>query len=185
MKKYAVYKSDTGDYYYDYADTVEALEGSGFEEIITEDMLPVVFDGRGGYFRFNPRDYNFVELIETDKIPPLPLERMYNVNSPKFKLGWISPDGDTYSCGYTSHNRCAEMIVAKYYKAVPLPELKLHQYGWIQVIDSWKGARRQGGQYVHSEFSTLTRKQADKLYELGLYDRPEVQDLIKICEDEW
>lgn len=185
MKKYAVYTSETGDYYRIYADTPEALDGSGFEEIITEDMLPVVLDGKGGYFRFSPRDYNFVEIMETDAFPPLSLERMYKKNSPDFKLGWISPDGDTYSCGYTSHYKCAEMIVKKYYKSMAHPEMQLHRDGWLQVVDSWKSAIKSGGQYVHSEYSKLTQKQVDKLYELGLYDRPEVQELIKKCEQEW
>ena len=34
MKKYAVYNSSTGSYCYRYADTLEDLEGTGFEDII-------------------------------------------------------------------------------------------------------------------------------------------------------
>ena len=45
MKKYAIYSAETGLYYYQYADTIELLEGTGFENIITEEQLPVVFDG--------------------------------------------------------------------------------------------------------------------------------------------
>ncbi|PPJ44640.1 hypothetical protein C0075_25405, partial [Rhizobium sp. KAs_5_22] len=59
MKKYAVYDSPTGSYCYRYADTLEDLEGTGFEDIITEEQLPVVFDGRGGYYHFRPDEYGF------------------------------------------------------------------------------------------------------------------------------
>ena len=82
MGKFAVYSSETGLYCYKYADTVEALQGSGFENIITEDRLPVVFDGKGGYFAFDPKDHNFVEIIESDKEVPLPLEKMFYKNHP-------------------------------------------------------------------------------------------------------
>ena len=57
MKKYAVYGSPTGEYCYRYADTMDDLAGTGFEELITEEQLPVVFDGRGGYFRFREDDH--------------------------------------------------------------------------------------------------------------------------------
>ena len=104
-KKYAVYKSSTGSYCYLYVDTLEALEGTGFEDIISEDQLPVVFDGRGGYYHFRENDYGFLRIIESDKEQPLTLEEMFDKNSPDFKLGWISPDGDTYSCAFTNHSK--------------------------------------------------------------------------------
>ena len=93
MKKYAIYSAETGLYYYQYADTIELLEGTGFENIITEEQLPVVFDGRGGYFSFDPEQHDFVEIIESDDEVPLPLEKMFYVNQPGFKLGWMSPEG--------------------------------------------------------------------------------------------
>ena len=115
MKKYAVYGSPTGEYCYRYADTLDDLDGTGFEELITEEQLPVVFDGRGGYFRFREDDHSFRRIIESDKEYPLELEEMFKLNDPDFKLGWISPDGDTYSCAFTNHNKCAKMIAMKYY----------------------------------------------------------------------
>ena len=71
VNKFAIYRSDTGLYYYKYADTMEALAGTGFEDIITEEQLPVVFDGRGGYYRFKEDDYKFVKLVETEEEVPL------------------------------------------------------------------------------------------------------------------
>ena len=184
MKKYAVYKSETGQYCYRYIDTMRQLKGTGFETI-TEDKLPIVLDGKGGYFSFDPNDSHFVELIESDKTFPLPLERMFKHNDPAFHLGWISPDGETYSCSYTNHNRCAEAIARTFYPSSKFPEMTLHRKGWIEVIDSWDGRERRHGQYVHSETGKITRKQSDKLFDLGLYNKPEVQALINSCESDW
>ena len=117
MQKYAVYKTETGQYCYRYADSLQQLSGTGFEDLVREDQLPIVLDDRGGYFQFDPNDHHFVEVIESDKKFPLPLDRMFKHNDPAFQLGWISPDGETYSCGYTNHNKCAETIVRTFYPA--------------------------------------------------------------------
>ncbi|SEH51011.1 hypothetical protein SAMN02910265_01101 [Ruminococcus flavefaciens] len=185
MKKYAVYDSSTGSYCYRYADTLEDLEGTGFEDIITEEQLPVVFDGRGGYYHFRPDEYGFNRIIESDKETPLELEEMYTLNDPEFKLGWISPEGDTYSCGYTNHNKCAKMIVQKFYPDSKFPEKTLDRNGWLQVIDSWDGTQRQHGQFVFTEQGKITQKQADRLFDLGLYNNEEVKKLIADSENDW
>ena len=185
MKKYAVYKSDTGQYCYRYADSLQQIQGTGFEGLIREEQLPVVFDDKGGYFRFDPNDRRFVEVIESDEAFPLPLDRMFKHNDPSFKLGWISPDGDTYSCGYTKHSKCAESIARTFYSTAKLPELTLLRKGWIEVIDSWDGVQRDHRRYVHAEQGWITRKQADRLFDLGLYEKPEVQELINSCESRW
>lgn len=185
MKKYAVYKSDTGQYCYRYADSLQQIQGTGFEGLIREEQLPVVFDDKGGYFSFDSNDRRFVEVIESDEAFPLPLDRMFKHNDPSFKLGWISPDGDTYSCGYTKHSKCAESIARTFYSTAKLPELTLLRKGWIEVIDSWDGVQRDHRRYVHAEQGWITRKQADRLFDLGLYEKPEVQELINSCESRW
>ncbi|MDO4863884.1 MAG: hypothetical protein Q4A05_06925 [Ruminococcus sp.] len=185
MNKYAVYKSESGQYCYKYADSLQQVCGTGFEGLISEEQLPVVFDDKGGYFRFDPNDKQFVEVIESDETYPLPLDRMFKHNDPAFKLGWISPDGDTYSCSYTNHNKCAETIVRTFYPSAKFPELTLHRKGWLEVIDSWDGKERSHAQYVHSELGSITQKQADRLFDLGLYEKPEVQALISSCESKW
>ncbi len=185
MMKFAVYSSDTGQYCYRYADSLQQVKGTGYEDLIREEQLPVVFDDSGGYFRFDPNDRHFVEVIESDKTCPLPLDRMFRRNDPGFRLGWISPEGDTYSCAYTKHNKCAETIVRTLYRTEKYPELTLHRKGWIEVIDSWDATEQKHSRYVHSERGEITQKQADKLFDLGLYDRPEVQKLIRSSEAVW
>ena len=184
VAKYAIYKSKTGYYYYEYHDTLESLKGTQFEALVTEDKLPVVIMRNGGYYTFTEDDYMFDRLVECDGVP-LKLEEMFFKNQDTFKLGWMSPDGDTYSCDYTSHTRCAQMIADKYFPGYTLPERTLGKAGWLKIIDSWDGTQREHGQYVYSLSGKVTKRQADKLFDLGLYDNPEVQEMIHDCEDSW
>lgn len=179
MKKFAIYKSETGFYFYRYFDSMEQLVGTNLENIVTEDRLPVVADEKGGYFRFNPDDYNFSELIETEKDRPLSLEKMFFKNHESFKLGWISPDGDTYSCDYTGHSKCAKMIAEKFFPNARLPERTLGKAGWLKVIDSWDGTEREHGQFVYSQTGRITNRQINTLFDLGLLNNPEVKELLK------
>ena len=186
MKKYAIYKGENGYYFYRYCDTMASLEGSSFEDIITEDRLPVVLDGKGGYYHFDPKDdFAFVEIIESDEEYPLPLEKMFFKNDKNFKLGWISPDGDTYSCDYTNHTKCAQALADKFFPDAKLPEVALGRAGWLKIIDSWDGIQRTHSQFVYSLSGKITKRQADKLFDLGLYKNEQVQRLIKECEDYW
>lgn len=185
MKKYAVYKSNTGLYCNEYHDSLETLKGTPFEAIIHEDQLPVVLDGNGGYYAFKEDDYNFVNIIESDKKYPLPLEKMFLKNDDNFKLGWMSPQGDTYSCDYTNHNRCAIMLADKFLPGAMFPERALGKAGWIKIIDSWDGTQRQHGQFVYSLTGKITKQQADRLFDVGLYFNDEVQKLISDCENDW
>ena len=185
MRKYAVYKSKTGFYCYEYHDTLESLEGTMFGSIIREEQLPVCLDGKGGYYHFKDDDYNFVEIIESDKEDPLPLEKMFFKNDEDFKLGWMSPDGDTYSCDFTGHTKAAIMICKKYFPHARLPERTLGKAGWLKIIDSWDGTERQHGQFVYSLTGRLTNRQADRLFDLGLYNNPEVKEMLGSSENDW
>lgn len=184
-RKYAVYKSKTGFYCYEYHDTLESLEGTMFGSIVREEQLPVCLDGKGGYYHFKEDDYNFVEIIESDKEDPLPLEKMYFKNDEDFKLGWMSPDGDTYSCDFTGHTKAAIMICKKYFPHARLPERTLGKAGWLKIIDSWDGTERQHGQFVYSLTGRLTNRQADRLFDLGLYNNPEVKEMLGSSENDW
>lgn len=185
MNKFAIYLSETGYYYYEYYESPEKLRGTIFESIIDESKYPVVLDGCGGYFQFSPDDVGFVEIIESEKECPLALERMFFKNHEDFKLGWMSPTGDTYSCSYTGHTKAAAAICAKYFPGVILPERTLGNAGWLKVIDSWDGTERQHGQYVYSLKGKITKSQADRLFDLGLYYNEEVKKLIEDCADDW
>ncbi|MBR4555725.1 MAG: hypothetical protein IKO27_09065 [Ruminococcus sp.] len=184
MKKYAIYKSETGYYAYEYFETLEELKGTMFDGIVTEDKLPVVLDGEGGYFHFTGNDYMFDRLVECEG-SPLELEEMYFKNMDDFKLGWMSPEGDTYSCDYTSHTKAAVRICEKFYGKTLMPERALGKRGWLKIIDSWDGTQREHGQFVYSLLGKVTKRQADKLFDLGLYNNEEVRKMIADCEDTW
>jgi len=177
MQKYAIFLSETGYYYYKYYDTIESLEGTKFEGIIEADYLPVVIDEAGGFFSLTGSEFQFIRLEESDA-PPLTLEEMFFKNSENFKLGWMSPDGDTYSCSYTGHAKCADMLAEKFLPDASLPDRALGKAGWIKVIDSWDGTEREHKQFVYSLTGRLTNRQINKLFDLGLYDNPEVRELI-------
>ena len=164
---------------------MEQLEGNSLGKVITEDMLPVVLNGSGGFLRFNENDYGFVKLIESDKKCPLTIEEMYFKNHESFKLGWISPEGDTYSCSYTNHLKAAGHLAEKFCPGSKLPERALGKAGWLKVIDSWDGVGRTHSQFVYSISGKITKQQADILFDLGLYKNEEVQKLIHDCEQNW
>ena len=185
MRKFAIYIAKTGYYYYEYFETLEQLKNTKLYGVVTEDKLPVVLDDKGGYYHFTDEDYNFVEIIETDKDCPLPLEKIYFKNHDDFKLGWISPEGDTYSCDYTNHTKAAVAIAKKFFPDAALPERTLGKAGWLKVIDSWDGASREHKQYVYSLTGKITKRQADKLFDLGLYYNPEVKKMLEECENNW
>ena len=185
MKKYAVYKSDTGYYCREYIDDMRQLKGTKFERFVMEDKLPIVIDSGGGYSEFSEKDYRFVGIIETDRQPPLPVEKMYFKNKENFRLGWISPEGDTYSCGYTGHNKAAKYLAEKFCLDSRTPEQALGKRGWLKIIDSWNGVRREHGQFVYSLSGKITKRQADRLFDLGLYNNEEVAKMIKNCENNW
>lgn len=185
MKKFAIYKAETGFYYQEYIERMEQLEGTGLEKIVTKDMLPVIISDNGGFHRFSDNDYGFVRLIESDKDCPLTIEEMYFKNHESFKLGWISPDGDTYSCSYTNHTKAATHLAEKFCPGAKYPERALGRAGWLKVIDSWDGVERTHSQFVYSTFGKITKRQADTLFDLGLYNNPEVQDMIRDNEQIW
>jgi hypothetical protein len=77
------------------------------------------------------------------------------------------------------------MIAMKYYPGVRFPERTLDKNGWLQVMDSWDGTQQHHGQFVYTEKGFITKRQADKLFDLGLYNNSEVQQMIKDSENDW
>lgn len=185
MKKFAIYKRKTGYFYYEYYDNMQDLQNTDFKDIIKEESLPVVLDGKGGYYHFTENDFGFIEVIESEKEIPLPLEKLYFKNSEDFQLGWIAPNGDTYSCDYASHSKLAAMLSAKFFPNAPFPDQALGRAGWIKVIDSWDGTERKHEQFVYSFSGKITNAQANTLFDLGLYNKPEVKELLKSSEGRW
>ncbi len=185
MKKYAIYKGETGYYYKEYIDTPERLEGTPFADMIAPESLPVILDSESAYHPFDAHELEFVEIIESELECPLTVEQMYFKNHESFKLGWMSPDGDTYSCSFTNHTKAAKQLAEKFCPDARLPERALGKAGWLKIIDSWDGTSRQHKQFVYSVSGKITKRQADRLFDLGLYGNEEVERMIADCADNW
>ena len=71
------------------------------------------------------------------------------------------------------------MLVKRFYPKAKLPDRTLGRAGWIKVIDSWDGTERQHRQFVYSFTGRMTNRQADVLFDLGLYKNHEVQEMLR------
>lgn len=102
------------------------------------------------YTKWNPSEYNIVrelEYIDDSSIDNaeeiLCIEYGTRPQEPSARLGWISPSGEWYPCGYACHTHLERtLLTAKYQSTYP----GLSKRGWIEVkggalivIDSsWK-----------------------------------------------
>jgi len=183
--KYAIYKTPYGGLRaFDYVDTLKDCRYYLFGPYITEDRLPIIVNGAGGYTSFNPNDPNFVEIIEcAEDEEPLTLEQRYPKNSDSFEYGWIDLDGNTYACSHEGHWRSATCICEEFGYNSGNGEYTLEKLHWIKVTRDLRSASRKvypgDGIYV-------TKKQADTLIELGL-DKEDinVECFIRFSEDRW
>lgn len=183
--KYAIYKTPYGGLRAsDYIDTIKGCRYYLFAPYITEDRLPIIVNGAGGYMSFNPNDPNFVEIIEcAEDEEPLTLEQRYPKNSDSFKYGWIDLDGNTYACSHEAHYRSAECICNTLGYNSYNAESTLEKLHWVKVTRDLRSNRRRAypgdGIYV-------TKQQADTLIELRLHEEDKmVNDFIRFSEDRW
>lgn len=183
--KYAIYKTPYGGLRSsDYVDTLKDCRDYLFGPYITEDRLPIIVNGAGGYTSFNSNDPNFVEIIEcAEDEEPLTLEQRYPKNSDSFEYGWIDLEGNTYACSHEGHWRSADCICKALGIDTGNAEYKLEKLHWIKVTRDFRSASRKvypgDGIYV-------TKKQADTLIELGL-DKEDINIECYICysEEQW
>ena len=185
--KYAIYRGEVGLYAKKYIDTMEGCKGLLGAENITADRLPIVVNRAGGRCDFYPIEDNFVEVIEVeDGQAPLTREQMFPKNSPDFYFGWISPDGDTFNCGFEGHIECANMICRELGIRTYNGERYLEDHGWAKTLrevpytpDNWRSRQ------VWAKDLFLTKKQADALYDAGLYDAENVRIMVEESQCKW
>jgi hypothetical protein len=182
--KYAIYQNKVGLRAVEYADTKEAIKDLPY---IKTDSLPVIINNMGGYTSFilqYEKEKGFVKIIEIDEDEePLTREQMYPKNSSEFEYGWISPEGDSYNTGHEGHCSAADVICEELNLNSYHGERTLEEAGWVKVTGSWKNGTLEKAIYVKDMF--LTKKQADKLFDLGLWEVGYVPVMIKYSEDKW
>lgn len=183
--KYAIYSTDFGGLYaMEYIDTLEACQDLMGGWLIKKNDLPIIVNSVGGRTSFNAKQKNFVKIVECDEnAEPLTREEMYPKNSDKFEYGWIDTEGNTYVCAHEGHWGASEAICKELRYLLYNPESELEERGWAKVTGSWEKGSLVKRVFVKDLF--LTKKQADTLFDLGLYDAPYVQGMIEYSQDKW
>ena len=183
MTKWAIYETDYGGKYAkEYIDDIEDCEKLPFSSYIKEEDLPIVVNSVGGRCMFSEDDEGFLEIVELEKGKrPLTRNEMYPKNYKGFNCGWIDLDGNTYSCGYSSHYDCAEELCEELGYRGFNPEKVLEDKGWLKITIP----RLAHEMKVLAMNMYITKKQADTLFDIGLYNDRDVQFLIECSKGRW
>lgn len=109
---------------------------------------------------------------------------MYPKNSSIFEYGWISPEGDTYATPHERHSTAADYICKELGYKEYLCERELEERGWVKVTASWEGGVKKRVAYAGRDMF-ISKKQADRLFDLGLNDDWRVQGYIEYSQNQW
>ena len=144
----------------------------GYKYMRIYKMKDVVVNDRGGYHEFK-EEYElgdgFLKTVEVkENEEPLTLDERYPKNSDKFVYGWISPEGDTFITDIEGHNKCSYYLCKEYGYNEYNCERELEIKGWVKVtgIHEHNGITRTV--LLSNKPLFLTKKQADKLFDLNL-----------------
>ena len=182
--KYAIYKNEVGLYAKEYIDNLADCKYILGGHYVKKEDLPIVLNRVGGRCSFYPITENFVEVIEIDSdAAPLTREQMYPKNSVQFEYGWISPEGDTYNTGYEGHYPAAHHLCKEFNYNLYDKERALEENGWIKITAHYNKGVLEKDIFVKDLF--ITKKQADTLFDLGLYDFGYVPLYIENSELRW
>lgn len=184
-EKYAIYKTSCGLRAVTYADNVRDIEDYAY---ISIDSLPVIINDKGGYTGFDAayeKKNGFIKIVTVLKdTEPLSREEMFPKNSDHFWYGWIDRDGNTYACDFESHYKAAKYICKELGFDSYRPESELEERGWVKISrpapytpeNLNKRAAYFGGFNVKFEF--ISKHQADKLIDLGLYEEDKMTRIL-------
>ena len=149
MKKYAVIHSDDGRGIWRKLETKEDIKDywyiqAAIDKYGWDDVMPCYINKCGGYHSWS--DEKVEMIFECESWPTLrdcDRYREYILNNKYFCCGWISPSGDTYSCGHFGHVSLASDITdfiysdtyRKYFKETRInaPDDWLINQGWIKI----------------------------------------------------
>lgn len=134
--KYCTTKKDIAPYFY----IKDAINKYGWD-----DIMPCIVNCRGGYT--SAKGMEILDIITCEATPTLEDLQRYIKNEPKFNCGWISPNGDTYSCHHYGHTSLAQDICDFIYQetyrnyrlqpnSINAPDDFLLNIGWIKIDSS-------------------------------------------------
>ena len=181
MKVYAIYQKGPGRVAREYIDTRDGLI-AGRYMYIPEAALPVVIGRFGDYCTFlseaeEKKGFIGFRTCREDEAP-LSREEMYPKNAEAFSIGWISPEGDTYACGFAAHTYCADEICRDLGYDFKNGQRTLEKLGWAEIT---KNLHENGTPMVHAGGGTglLTEAQIACLERLGIDGYPDIRQLIR------
>ena len=150
----------------------------------------MIINRMGGYTSFDEeyeKRKGFVRIVEVEENKePLTLEQMFPKNSEKFFWGWIDPEGNTYACEFESHSSCAAAICGEFGFSEYRGERELGEKGWIKVSrEAPYTPENRSSRTIFMNGVFITKKQADALFDIDLYDNRTVRCLVKMSEGKW
>ena len=133
----------------------------------------------------NRRKVNVAELVDEGALEKLKQEakegellrqqRLEEQSTPEVDtdLGWLSPDGRYFKCGYGGHSQMARDIAGK---MAPTKDAQtfLENNGWFAIYESPVSGKSLGigsGVKNRKQRSRLNDKQLEKLQQLGIADK--------------
>ena len=119
MKKWAFKQTPSGVEVWRYIDNIDDCRSypyvlDAIRKYGEKDVLPILMNSLGGYHTA-PLD-KIIKIVESEKQPSYhdPLLAPYFINTDDFSCGWISPDGNTYSCSHYGHLDLAEKLCEEF-----------------------------------------------------------------------
>ena len=176
LKKYVIYETETGKTAMLYVETIEEFKKLYPEKEAEKYTFPMVVNLMGKKKVFDINDPKFFGILKTNK-KPLTLEEQYPKNSKNFKLGWITPEGDTYSVPFEDHTLSAEVICRELGLADKNFENTLELLGWAKVTKVFEDGKYSKGVLLHKD-KKLTNKQMGKIFDFELYNNVRTKKLI-------
>ena len=119
-------------------------------------------------------------------IEPLTREEMYPKNVPEFEYGWISPVGDTYNTGREGHVKSADMLCKEMGIETSNAERYLEEHSWLKIAETItynENKERVKTALIYN--CVITKKQAEKVIDLGLEHIEHMGFLLKHSQQFW
>lgn len=111
---------------------------------------------------------------------------MHQLSKAECWFGWVSPDGQVFSCDYHGHWELAKKIAATYHiNGATNPESFLEQHGWVKVTKDPFGPLSKLHSAILASRMYITRTQARVLAELGFGQNHDYLDLVEMSEMRW
>ena len=117
-----------------------------------EKILPILDHGHWIWCPYSNEMDTIVGLY--DEKPTLGLEDRFPKNTPDFDCGWVSPEGDTYSCEMFEHVALERALAEKFSKE--LKEDNTYKIDWWLLQHGWAKVNSKGEYLVFLRHTTDT-----------------------------